>query len=282
MWGVNTGECVDGYCQLKQWCPPENDTITQTHLVPSLMNFTIFLKVAARFKKFDIYLENTKDILGDGGLVDGYNLFFISDIFEECGVEIDSIQETGVSVIGAIEYRCNFDSSADCFPYPKFHWRVRENSENSVSTGFNFREVYYQTNYSTFTGGRLLVKYFGIRMEFNIVGSGGKWDISSFSSTLGSGIALTAISSVIAEILLRYFTPTKKFYKKRRLEVVTIEQETEWRSSRAKTVELTDMSNLKYPRQSSGSISVNSAVEQDSKNKSNRIVERQGGWSVEL
>eukprot|EP00495_Collosphaeridae_sp_1-RS-2012_P008785 TRINITY_DN8784_c0_g1_i1.p1 TRINITY_DN8784_c0_g1~~TRINITY_DN8784_c0_g1_i1.p1 ORF type:complete len:114 (+),score=26.87 TRINITY_DN8784_c0_g1_i1:60-401(+) len=75
---------------------------------------------------------------------------------------------------------------------------------------------------------RLLIKYHGIRFRFSIQGYAGKWDLGTFSSTLGSGIALTAISVVITEFFLKHCIPEREFYTSKRIEVVTLEEEEEW------------------------------------------------------
>lgn len=36
-------------------------------------------------------LVSTEDLLHTGGLVPGYNLFTVSDILDECGLDVDEI-----------------------------------------------------------------------------------------------------------------------------------------------------------------------------------------------
>jgi len=185
------------------------------------------MKVALEFKEFGVSLVNTEDRTGTGSLISGYNLFAVSDILDECGVDIDDIQSAGMLISGGITYYCDFDINDECDPYPKFQWVREDIDENSVSSGFNFRKTYYSRN-SELVIDRLLVKYHGIRFRFSIQGYGGKFQLGAFSSTLGSGIALTAIAAVITELFLRYCISERSFYTKRRMEVVSLKEEEEW------------------------------------------------------
>lgn len=235
-YGIQNGECLDGYCQEYRWCPGASDTLTETNLLYGVENFTIFLKIAIEFKDFSVSLVNTKDKLGDGSLVMGYNLFTVKDILDECGIEMSEIRETGMLVSGDITYYCDFDPDDDCDPYPKFHWEREDKDEDAVSRGFNFKKLYYSRNNRESAVDRLLVTYYGIRFRFSIQGNGGKFDLGAFSTTLGSGIALTAISVVITEMLLRHCIPERTFYTERRTELVTLEEEEDWvRRSTART-----------------------------------------------
>jgi len=229
--GVATGDCLGGYCQQYRYCPAENDTITIDNKLIGVENFTIFLKVALNFEDFGVTLVNTDDKLGTGSLVDGYNLFTVSDILDECGLDIDDITASGALILGYIKYDCDFDVDDNCEPYPEFKWEQEDTNEDSVSSGYNFRKAYYSLN-ANGTTDRLLVKYHGIRIRFSILGQGGQFDMGAFSTTLGSGIALTAISAFITEFLLRHCITERKFYTDKRMEIVTMEQEEEDRVRR--------------------------------------------------
>jgi len=225
--GIKNGECSNGRCQEYRWCPAENDTLTGENLLYGVENFTIFLKVAVEFKDFGVTLLNTEDKLGTGELIPGYNLFKVKDILDECGVDILDVQRTGMLVTGDITYYCDFDVNNECNPYPKFHWAREDRDKKSVSTGFNFRSIFYSLDEDQHAD-RYLVKYHGIRFRFSIQGYAGKWDLGTFSSTLGSGIALTAISVVITEFFLKHCIPERAFYTSKRIEVVTLEEEENW------------------------------------------------------
>jgi len=227
-YGIQNGECQGGYCQEYRWCPAANDTLAESNLIYGVENFTIFLKIAIEFKEFSVSLVNTKDKLGDGSLIEGYNLFTVKDILDECGIEMSEIRDTGVLVSGDITYYCDFDPDNDCDPYPKFQWHREDIDEAAVSRGFNFKKLYYSRNNQQSAVDRLMVNYYGIRFRFSIQGNGGKFDLGTFSTTLGSGIALTAISVVITEMLLRHCIAERSFYTERRMELVTLEEEEDW------------------------------------------------------
>jgi len=187
------------------------------------------LKIALVFEDFGITLVNTQDKFGNGSLISGYNLVTVSDILDECGVEMADIQSTGMMVTGDFTYYCNFDNGNDCDPYPKFRWFREDINEDSVSVGFNFRRVFYSRVINgTTEDNRLLVKYHGIRFRFNILGEGGKFAMEALSTTLGAGIALTAIAAVIAELFLKHCIPERFFYEKKRKEVISQSQEKLW------------------------------------------------------
>jgi len=225
-YGIQNGECLDGYCQEYRWCPGANDTIAEANLLYGVENFTIFLKIAVEFKVFKVSLVNTEDKLGTGRLTPGYNLFRVKDILDECGIEMSEIRETGMVVSGDVTYYCNFDADSNCDP--TFHWSREDIDEAAVSRGFHFKKLYYSSNNQQSAVDRLLVNYHGIRFRFNIQGNGGKFDFMTFTVTLGSGMALTAVSAVIAEVLLRHCIPERSFYMERRMELVTLEQEKSW------------------------------------------------------
>jgi len=228
--GVKTGNCGEGYCLEKQWCPMEKDAMAYRGPIWNLQNFTLFLKIAVKFTVFDIYLVNTEDRLGNGKPIWDYNLFRVSDIFEECGVEMQDVQMTGALVKGDITYHCDFDVNTNCRPYPKFSWAIETEEENRVSKGFNFRQAFYVMSdpLEGWSTKRVLVKYYGIRFKFNIQGHGGKWSPTQFTTTLGSGIALTAFSTMFAEILLRHCVRNKNFYRRKRLTCVSLAEEKSW------------------------------------------------------
>jgi len=225
--GIQSGECLNGHCQEYRWCPAENDTLTESNLIFGVENFTIFVRVLLEFRDFGVYMVNTEDRLGNGELINGYNSFTVKDILDDCGVEMSDIQRSGMLVRSDISYYCDFDIDDKCNPYPKFEWAREDIDENSVSTGFNFRNVFFSFDEGDEVA-RLLKKFHGIRFRFNIQGYGGKWDLGAFSTTLGSGIALTAIAGVITEIFLRHCVSRRKFYATRRIEVVDMNQEEEW------------------------------------------------------
>jgi len=235
--GANTGECLKGWCQQYRYCPPENDTVTIKNKLLGVENFTIFLKVVVEFADFGVDLINIQDITGIGSLVEGYNLFKVSNILDECDLDIDDLMEDGALIKGSITYNCDFDEDEECSPYPEFSWALEDTHTDIVSSGFNFRKAYFSLN-SNGTTDRLLVKYHGIRMKFTVTGEGGKFDVGAFTTTLGSGIALTAISIFVTEFLLRHCIPERSFYTGKRMQVVSIEEEEEWvrRSSNPDTV----------------------------------------------
>jgi len=165
---------------------------------------------------------NTEDKLGTGKLVPGYNLFSISDILEACGIEISDITK-GALITLEILFHCNFDKDEKCDHYPKFKWRREDTSVNSVSSGFNFRQTYYSLHDKQIVD-RLLVKYHGIRIRFAILGQGAKYDTGAFSRTVGSGLALTGLATLLAEFLLKNCIQARKFYHEKRVEVVSEDQ----------------------------------------------------------
>jgi len=228
--GVYTGECFDGHCQQWRWCPPENRTITKANKLSGIEQYTYFWKVIVYFEDYDIILMNTEDKLGTGRLTPGYNLFLLSEILADCGIVIDEI-ETGALINVKISYNCNFDENKTCHPYPKFSWRREDKNKNSVSKGFNFRQTFYMLNNSQSTD-RLLVKYYGIRIKFNVEGQGRKFDITALSKTLGSGIGLTAIATLIAEFILTYCIPARPFYTSKCKEIVSDQEEAKWLKER--------------------------------------------------
>jgi len=135
--------------------------------------------------------------------------------------------ETGALINVKIFYNCNFDDDHSCDPHPTFSWQRQDITKDSVSSGYNFRQAFYSLNDNQ-SMDRLLVKYHGVRIKFNVVGQGRRFDGAAFTKTLGSGIALTAIATLITEFILRRCIPERSFYNSKREEVITVEQTKEW------------------------------------------------------
>jgi len=220
--GVATGVCLhdEERCEEVRWCPPEDDENRENDTYSNVENFSIFLKVFVDFWTYGSYVNLISE---DGSLEVGYNLFFVEDILEEVGSTIDDVIDYGAVITCTIRYDCDFNFIEQCDPM-SFQWERIDNIEDSVSPGFNFRETIYYTDDDSGIS-RLLIKNYGLRFFFTIVGQGEKFNLLQLLLNLGAGLGLMAVSNVASEILMRYFVPERQIYNEKRIVTITPEEE---------------------------------------------------------
>ena len=96
---------------------------------------------------------------------------------------------------------------------------VRLDNPDSWSYGFNYRYVnkYWGTPaWGNTTGDgpthyRDLVKVFGVRFLFQVNGQGGKFNFVSLTTSLGAGLGLLGIATIICDFLLQYFNDDQEW-----------------------------------------------------------------------
>jgi len=91
---------------------------------------------------------------------------------------------------------------------PKFDF-YRLDPPNMFSPGFNFRYSTRRVRYDG-TESRSVTKVLGLRVLFTITGKGGRFSIVALSLSLGSGLALLGISTLICDFILQYFLPGRE------------------------------------------------------------------------
>jgi len=216
--GYKTGICsATGFCQLQAWCPLENEK--QAVTVENVENWKVFVKANVYFPNFGVERTNV-----DGKTVDGLNLFSVAYILEQSGYNYSQVANTGAVILISINYDCDLNRPvSQCQPQFRFS-RIDDPSSN-FSTGFNFRMAYKSTTGASFEETRELYKYLGIRIIFNLYGTAGKFNVIPLLLTLGAGVGLLSISTLVCDFILQYLLPNKDKYVVKKIEDVGEDEE---------------------------------------------------------
>ncbi|KAJ6655723.1 hypothetical protein lerEdw1_004776 [Lerista edwardsae] len=184
-------------------------------------NFTLFIKNSITFPRFKVSRRNlvesvTKDYMNRciyHKVKDPLcPVFKLGDVVMESGQNFSSVAVKGGAVGLTITWNCDLDwSKKYCVPVYRFHGLYED---KNLSPGFNFRFAkYYRENGTDF---RSLYKVFGIRFDILVDGKAGKFDIIPTMTTIGSGIGIFGVASVLCDLLLLYFLPKRNYYKQKK------------------------------------------------------------------
>jgi len=225
--GVLTGNCSNGFCQIKGWCPLETDDEASKMLYYGVENFTIFLKVNLQFKRFDVLVTNTvTQNTSDHSLTPGYNLFTVEEILRIADTDISSIADWGAIILCTISYDCNLDIGVKhCEDHPRFSFLRIDDVKGTVSPGYNFRTTEYQDNtYLPNTNSsvaRIVNKRMGLRILFVLDAQAGKFDLSTLTITIGSGLALLGLATIGTDYFMTYCIKDHATYYKKKGEYIS-------------------------------------------------------------
>uniref|UniRef100_A0A8C9TZT3 Purinergic receptor P2X, ligand-gated ion channel, 3a n=1 Tax=Scleropages formosus TaxID=113540 RepID=A0A8C9TZT3_SCLFO len=157
---VNSSNSVDSFCEVKGWCPTENDTVTTQPTAPSIPfrgnlqpDITQdFLKTCSFHTQDNIYCP----------------IFKVGDVLRFAQQDFYSIAKHGGVVAIKIGWVCDLDKSEEfCNPSYSF---VRLDKKNNVSKGYNFRYAkYYKAENGTKY--RTLIKAIAIRFDVIVYGA---------------------------------------------------------------------------------------------------------------
>uniref|UniRef100_A0A674IB98 P2X purinoceptor n=1 Tax=Terrapene triunguis TaxID=2587831 RepID=A0A674IB98_9SAUR len=225
---IMTGKCVDfnsnnKTCEIFGWCPvEEDDQIPDPPLLLEAEKFTLFIKNSITFPTFKVSRRNLVE-----GITTSYlkkctyhknkdplcPVFELGYIVKESGQNFRALAFKGGVVGITIDWDCDLDWPVTyCKPVYQFHGLY--NDDNNVSPGFNFRYAkYYRENGTNY---RTLYKVFGIRFDILVNGKAGKFDIIPTMTTIGSGIGIFGVASIVCDLLLLHFLPRRDYYKQRK------------------------------------------------------------------
>ena len=84
-------------------------------------------------------------------------------------------------------------------------------NQNSSASGFNFRFAdKYQVEGQTY---RTLVKAYGIRLIIIVDGKAGQFNMMPLLLTLGSGLGLLSLATIVTDLILLNLMQNKKLYR---------------------------------------------------------------------
>lgn len=184
-------------------------------------NFTLFIKNSISFPRFKVTRRNLveevdarymKTCLFHKTLHPLCPVFKLGYVVQESGQNFSTLAEKGGVVGITIDWHCDLDWHVrHCKPVYEFHGLYEE---KKLSQGFNFRFARHfvenGTNY------RHLFKVFGIRFDILVDGKAGKFDIIPTMTTIGSGIGIFGVATVLCDLLLLHILPKRHYYKQKK------------------------------------------------------------------
>ncbi|XP_053223887.1 P2X purinoceptor 1 [Podarcis raffonei] len=227
--GIMTGKCVnfshtEKTCEIFGWCPVEiDDKVPNPPLLLAAENFTLFIKNSITFPRFKVARRNLVEGVTEPFLKNcTYHkdreplcpVFELGYVVEESGQKFSVLALKGGVVGITISWDCDLDWPVrHCVPVYRFHGLYNDDN-NKLSPGFNFRYAkYYKENGRDL---RTLYKVFGIRFDILVNGKAGKFDIIPTMTTIGSGIGIFGVASVLCDLLLLNFLSNRDYYKQKK------------------------------------------------------------------
>ncbi|XP_032176262.1 P2X purinoceptor 5 isoform X2 [Mustela erminea] len=234
--GVKTGRCLRvgnmqrGTCEIFAWCPVETKPRPVKPLLGKAEDFTVYIKNFIRFPKFNFSKTNVLDTKDRAflkscqfGPKNPYcPIFRLGSVVSWTGSNFQEIALQG-GVIGIqIEWDCDLDKApSECNPHYSFSRLDNKFSENSISSGYNFRFAKYYRD-GAGVEFRTLMKAYGIRFDVMVNGKAGKFSIIPTIINIGSGVALMGAGAFFCDLVLIYFIKKSHFYRDKKYEEVRI------------------------------------------------------------
>ncbi|XP_034883394.1 P2X purinoceptor 5 isoform X3 [Mirounga leonina] len=232
--GVKTGRCVRvgsmqrGTCEVFAWCPVETKPRPVKPLLGKAENFTVYIKNFIRFPKFNFSKTNVLDT-NDRAFLKSCQfgpknpycpIFRLGSVVSWTGSNFQEIAAQG-GVIGIqIEWDCDLDKApSECNPHYSFSRLDNTFSENSISSGYNFRFAKYYRD-AAGVEFRTLMKAYGIRFDVMVNGKAGKFSLIPTVVNIGSGVALMGAGAFFCDLILIYFIKKSHFYRDKKYEEV--------------------------------------------------------------
>ncbi|KAM8834683.1 P2X purinoceptor 5 isoform 2-T7 [Synchiropus picturatus] len=233
--GIRTGVCINstGTCEIHAWCPVEHNERPIEPLLSEAANFTVYVKNFIRFPKFEFFKSNVLDTTNDSYLKGcSYDpeshpycpIFRLGDMVSWAGKDFQDLAGKGGSVGVLIEWNCDLDKgSSHCNPQYAFN-TLDANTNNSITSGYNFRYARYFKDPEGKTY-RTLYKVYGIRFDIIVNGQAGKFNIVPTVIAIGSGVALLGLGAFVCDMILLYMMNTSSFYRERKFEIINFKKE---------------------------------------------------------
>ncbi|XP_051531107.1 P2X purinoceptor 5 isoform X2 [Myxocyprinus asiaticus] len=234
--GVKTGRCLNDTwtCEIHAWCPVEQGHTPLEPLLGKAENFTVYIKNFIKFPKFAFSKSNVLPTTNSTYLkmcrYDKENhpycpIFRVRDVVLGTGYSFQDLAIKGGSVGVGIEWNCDLDKdSSKCNPEYSFtRLDTSENSNHSVTSGYNFRFARYYKD-AAGQAYRNLFKVYGIRFDILVNGKAGKFSIIPTVINIGSGLALMGAGVFTCDMILLYMMSKSSFYRETKFEAITKKQ----------------------------------------------------------
>ncbi|XP_063070199.1 P2X purinoceptor 3-like isoform X2 [Engraulis encrasicolus] len=185
--GFFTGTCLTevGQCEVRAWCPTEDESSRSTEFMEEAENFTIFIRNTVHFPNYGVTRGNIPPNINLSCTFDAVAnpycpIFRVGDILHYANENFSTVAEQGGQIGIHIRWNCNFDEPVEnCLPSYSFTKLSDVFLQNNLSKGFNFRFAkYYRTTLQNTTiDSRYLYKAFAINFHVMVSGKAGKFDI---------------------------------------------------------------------------------------------------------
>jgi hypothetical protein len=155
---------------------------------------------------FDTLIVNSGGY--DDALIVGVNSFTLSQLVELSGWEFNKIRRAGIVLGVSIAWNCDLDDTAEaCMPTMRF--LRMDDPTSKLSSGYNFRLARYLDSMGNT---RTLTKFYGVRVVFIVSGVASKFDDGALFSSVGAGIGLLSLATVLADLLAEKLLPSRKTF----------------------------------------------------------------------
>ncbi|KAH6933027.1 hypothetical protein HPB50_011570 [Hyalomma asiaticum] len=146
-------------------------------------------------------------------------IFRVGDMVEQAGADFDSIARKGGVIQIMITWNCDLDyDPRHCLP--EYSFLRLDDPDARVAQGFNFRSrITYAKYYSDTT--RSLVKAYGINFVVLVRGEAGRTSVIPIAVTLGSGLGLLVVATVLCDFVVIHFDKRKKLYRAKKFKFVS-------------------------------------------------------------
>ncbi|XP_063313033.1 P2X purinoceptor 6 isoform X2 [Pelobates fuscus] len=215
--GIKTGKCLwlnstHSTCEIYGWCPVENGSLVSKPLLNEAENFTLFIKHAIHFTKFNFSRANTletsnetyfKSCRYDPIYTPYCPVFRIQDIIGITGHNFEELSILGGVLAVHIEWKCDLDRTVTlCKPQYNFQLQAKKN---------NFRTATYYWNQEN-REYRDLLKLYGIRFDISVTGEARRFGVIPTAVSLGTGCALLGAATFFCDLILLYLDEKASFY----------------------------------------------------------------------
>ena len=222
----------ESYCEIRGWC--QTDDHAQDLLFEGVEDMTVFIRTSAKFPRFRDAAGEVYHWTNTNGteLQRGWNEYTMRDIVRMAGIvdadgnaDFAQVAAEGADLVVSLEFDCDLDGLREALVpvdrcLPKIPFPVyRIDPQTALSNGYNVRRVQYLEAQGRAAGDpapptltRQMDKLYGVRLRFQLAGTGRRFDMASLVVHIGSGLAFLGLASVIADFLLLNVFPRKSDY----------------------------------------------------------------------
>uniref|UniRef100_A0AAY4BRE1 Purinergic receptor n=1 Tax=Denticeps clupeoides TaxID=299321 RepID=A0AAY4BRE1_9TELE len=224
---ILTGKCVEGprgekRCEIRGWCPAEDDTINTVSPMKEAENFTIFIKNSIRFPMFNVTRGNFPSNIDEKYIKTckydpvhnpSCPIFRVGDILKYTNESFNTIASTGGEIGINVGWVCDLDQSEEeCKPSYSFTRLDDVFQDNKVSKGYNFRFAKYFRSPDG-TEYRTLHKAFAIRFDILVSGKAGKFNAVPTVINVVAAFTSVGLGTVLCDLILLNFLKGAEQYK---------------------------------------------------------------------